>query len=68
MNPAQQQMEDARRALYDLDPVDGSIISSKLYKMCEKNAADYYHTFLIPELKLTAVHKIKHKGEILWQW
>jgi hypothetical protein len=41
MNPAQQQIEDARRVLYNLAP-DGTIISkSKLYQMYEKNAADY---------------------------
>lgn len=42
MDPVQQRVEDARRVLYDLDPVDGSIISkSKLYEMYEKNAAEY---------------------------
>jgi hypothetical protein len=42
MDPMQQQIKDARRVLYNLDPVDGSIISkSKLYKLYEKNAADY---------------------------
>src|SRR5438132_13405507 len=42
MDPVQQRVEDARRVLYNLDPVDGSIISkSKLYEMYEKNAAEY---------------------------
>lgn len=42
MDPVQQRVDDARRVLYNLDPVDGSIISkSKLYEMYEKNAADY---------------------------
>lgn len=42
MDPNQQRVEDARRVLYNLDPVDGSIISkSKLYEMYEKNAAEY---------------------------
>lgn len=42
MDDVQQQIEDARRTLYDLDPVNGNIISkSKLYEMYEKNAADY---------------------------
>ena len=42
MDPVQQQIEDARRVLYNIDPVDGSIIGkSKLYQLYEKNAADY---------------------------
>jgi hypothetical protein len=42
MNHAQQQIEDARRTLYNLNPVDGSITSkSKLYKMFEEKARDY---------------------------
>ena len=41
MDPVHQQVEDAKQVLYNLDPVDGSIISkSKLYEMYEKNAAD----------------------------
>jgi hypothetical protein len=42
MDHVQQQVEDARRTLYNLNPVDGSINSkSNLYEMYEKNAADY---------------------------
>jgi hypothetical protein len=42
MDPIHQRVEDAKRVLYNLDPVDGSIISkSKLYQMYEKNAAEY---------------------------
>ncbi len=42
MDPSHQRVEDARRVLYNLDPVDGSIIGkSKLYEMYEKNAAEY---------------------------
>ena len=42
MDPSHQRVEDARRVLYNLNPVDGSIISkSKLYEMYEKNAAEY---------------------------
>jgi hypothetical protein len=42
MDPVHQHVEEAKRVLYDLDPVDGSIISkSKLYEMYEKNAAEY---------------------------
>ena len=42
MDPVQQPVDDAKRVLYNLDPVDGSIISkSKLYEMYEKNAAEY---------------------------
>ena len=42
MDPVHQHVEDAKRVLYNLNPVDGSIISkSKLYEMYEKNAADY---------------------------
>jgi len=42
MDPVHQHVEDAMRVLYNLDPVNGSIISkSKLYVMYEKNAADY---------------------------
>src|SRR5215467_13394364 len=42
MDPAQQQIEDARRILYDVDPSDGTIIGkSKLYEMYQKNAAAY---------------------------
>ena len=42
MDPVHQHVEDAKRVLYNLDPVDGSIMSkSKLYEMYEKNAADY---------------------------
>ena len=42
MDPVHQHVEDAKRVLYNLNPVDGSIISkSKLYQMYEKNAADY---------------------------
>ena len=42
MDPVHQHVEDAKRVLYNLDPVDGSIISkSKLYEMYEKNAAEY---------------------------
>lgn len=42
MTSAKQQIEGARRVLYNLDPIDGSILTkSKLYEMYEKNAADY---------------------------
>jgi len=42
MDPIHQRVEEAKRVLYNLDPVDGSILSkSKLYEMYEKNAADY---------------------------
>jgi hypothetical protein len=42
MDPVQQQIEDARRTLYNLNPVDGSITNkSNLYEMYEKNAANY---------------------------
>jgi hypothetical protein len=42
MDPVDQHVEDAKRVLYNLDPVNGSIISkSNLYEMYEKNAADY---------------------------
>jgi hypothetical protein len=38
----QQQIEDARRVLYDIDPNSGSIIGkSKLYKMYEENMEAY---------------------------
>lgn len=41
MDQVQQQIEDARRVLYNLAP-DGTVISkSNLYEMYEKNAADY---------------------------
>lgn len=41
MDQVQQQIEDARRVLYNLAP-DGTIISkSNLYEMYEKNAANY---------------------------
>jgi hypothetical protein len=42
MNQVQQQIESARRTLYELDPVDGNIIGkSKLYEMYQNNAAAY---------------------------
>jgi hypothetical protein len=42
MNQVEQQIESARRTLYELDSVNGNIIGkSKLYKMYERNAADY---------------------------
>jgi hypothetical protein len=42
MDPLQQHIEDARRTLYNFNPVDGSITSkSNLYEMYEKNAANY---------------------------
>lgn len=42
MDPGRQEIEDARRLLYNVDPVDGNIVSkSKLYHLYEKNAADY---------------------------
>jgi hypothetical protein len=41
MDQVEQQIEDARRVLYNLAP-DGTIISkSNLYEMYEKNAAAY---------------------------
>lgn len=42
MDPVQQDVEDAKRVLYNLDPVDGSIIGkTKLYETYEDNAAAY---------------------------
>ena len=42
MDSSKQQIEDARRTLYDLDPANGNIITkSKLYQLYEKNAAAY---------------------------
>jgi len=42
MDQVQQQIEDARRILYDVDPRSGTIIGkSKLYQIYEANAADY---------------------------
>ena len=42
MNQVQQQVESARRTLYELDPVNGNIIGkSKLYEMYQNNAAAY---------------------------
>jgi hypothetical protein len=42
MDQVQQQIEDARRVLYDIDPVNGNTIGkSKLYRRYEKNAANY---------------------------
>jgi hypothetical protein len=42
MDQVQQQIEDARRILYDVDPKNGTAIDkSKLYQMYEQNAADY---------------------------
>jgi hypothetical protein len=42
MDHVQQQIEDARRTLYNLNPVDGSITNkSNLYEMYEKNATNY---------------------------
>lgn len=42
MDAKQQQIENARRVLYTVDPSSGTIIGkSQLYQIYEKNAADY---------------------------
>lgn len=41
MDPVQQQIDDARRILYDVDPATGNIRKSKLYEIYQKNAAAY---------------------------
>jgi hypothetical protein len=42
MDPVEQHVEDAKRVLYNLDPVDKSIASrSNLYEMYKKNAIKY---------------------------